>query len=104
MAYLVSQRTREIGVRLALGATRGDVFRQILVSGLSLAVTGAVIGVGGAYWLTSVMESLLFSVSRTDPVTFIVVPVTLIAVAALACYLPARRAMRVDPVVALRTD
>jgi putative ABC transport system permease protein len=104
MAYLVSQRTREIGVRLALGATRGDVFRQILVSGLSLAVTGAVIGVGGAYWLTRVMESLLFSVSRTDPVTFVAVPVALIAVAALACYLPARRAMRVDPVVALRTD
>ncbi len=104
MAYLVSQRTREIGVRLALGATRAEVFRQILSSGLSLAVIGAVIGVGGAYWLTRVMESLLFSVSRTDPVTFIVVPVTLIAVAALACYLPARRAMRVDPVVALRTD
>ena len=104
MAYLVSQRTREIGVRLALGATRGDVFRQILTSGLSLAGAGAVIGVGGAYWLTRVMESLLFSVSRTDPVTFVVVPVTLIAVAALACYLPARRAMRVDPVVALRTD
>ena len=104
MAYLVSQRTREIGVRLALGATRGDVFRQILGSGLSLAVAGAAIGVGGAYWLTRVMESLLFSVSRTDPVTFVTVPVALIAVAALACYLPARRAMKVDPVVALRID
>jgi putative ABC transport system permease protein len=104
MAYLVSQRTREIGVRLALGATRGDVFRQILGSGMTLAVAGAAIGVGGAYWLTRVMESLLFSVSRTDPVTFIVVPVTLIAVAALACYLPARKAMRVDPVIALRAD
>jgi putative ABC transport system permease protein len=104
MAYLVSQRTREIGVRLALGATRGDVFRQILGSGLSLAVAGAAIGVGGAYWLTRVMESLLYSVSRTDPVTFIVVPVSLIAVAALACYRPARRAMQVDPVVALRID
>jgi putative ABC transport system permease protein len=104
MAYLVSQRTREIGVRLALGATRGDVFRQILGSGLSLAAAGAVIGVGGALWLTRVMESLLFSVSRTDPLTFIAVPVTLIAVAALACYLPARKAMRVDPVIALRTD
>lgn len=104
MAYLVSQRTREIGVRLALGATRGDVFRQVLGGGMTLAVVGAVIGVGAALWLTRVMETLLFSVSRTDPVTFIVVPVTLIAVAALACYLPARRAMRVDPVVALRTD
>jgi putative ABC transport system permease protein len=104
MAYLVSQRTREIGVRLALGATRGDVFRQILGSGLTLAVIGAAIGVGGAYWLTRVMETLLFNVSRTDPVTFIAVPVTLIAVAALACYLPARRAMQVDPAVALRID
>ena len=104
MAYLVSQRTREIGVRLALGATRGDVFRQILGNGLTLAVAGAAIGVGGAYWLTRVMESLLFSVSRTDPVTFITVPVTLIAVAALACYLPARRAMAVDAVNALRAD
>jgi putative ABC transport system permease protein len=104
MAYLVSQRTREIGVRLALGATRADVFRQILGSGLSLAVIGAAIGVGVAYWLTRVMESLLFAVSRTDPLTFIAVPLTLIAVAALACYLPARRAMRVDPVIALRVD
>jgi putative ABC transport system permease protein len=104
MAYLVSQRTREIGVRLALGATRGEVFRLILGRGMTLAVIGAALGMGGAYWLTRVMESLLFSISRTDPVTFVVVPVTLIAVAALACYLPARRAMTVDPVVALRTD
>jgi putative ABC transport system permease protein len=104
MAYLVSQRTREIGVRLALGATRNDVFRQILGSGLSLAVAGAVIGIGAALWLTRVMETLLFSVSRTDPVTFVAVPVTLIVVAGLACYLPARRAMRVDPVIALRAD
>ncbi len=104
MAYLVSQRTREIGVRLALGATRGDVFRQILGSGMSLAVAGAAIGVGGAYWLTRVMESLLFSVSRTDPVTFVSVPLALIAVVGLACYLPARRAMQVDPVNALRAD
>jgi putative ABC transport system permease protein len=104
MAYLVSQRTREIGVRLALGATRADVFRLILGRGMTLAAIGAAIGLGAALWLTRVMEALLFSVSRTDPTTFIVVPVTLIAVAALACYLPARRAMRVDPVVALRID
>src|SRR5262245_8096531 len=104
MAYLVSQRTREIGVRLALGATRGEVFRLILGRGMMLAGVGAVIGLGAAFWLTRVMESLLFSVSRTDPATFIAVPGTLIAVAALACYLPARRAMKVDPVVALRTD
>ena len=104
MAYLVSQRTREIGVRLALGATRGEVFRLILTRGLTLAVIGAVGGVGAAFWLTRVMQSLLFSVSRTDPVTFVAVPVTLIAVAVLACYIPARRAMRVDPVIALRAE
>ena len=104
MAYLVSQRTREIGVRLALGATRGEVFRLILGRGMALAVVGAVGGVGAALWLTRVMETLLFSVSRTDPMTFIAVPLALIAVALLACYLPARRAMRVDPVVALRGE
>ena len=80
MAYLVSQRTREIGVRLALGATRGEVFRLILGRGMTLAVIGAVIGVGAALWLTRVMETLLFSVSRTDPVTFVAVPLALIAV------------------------
>ena len=104
MAYLVSQRTREIGVRLALGATRGEVFRLILGRGLALAAIGAVGGVGAALWLTRAMETLLFSVSRTDPVTFVAVPLTLIAVALLACYIPARRAMRVDPVVALRGE
>jgi putative ABC transport system permease protein len=104
MAYLVSQRTREIGVRLALGATRGEVFRLILGRGLTLAVIGAIGGVGAALWLTRVMETLLFSVSRTDPVTFIAVPLGLIAVALLASYIPARRAMRVDPVIALRGE
>jgi putative ABC transport system permease protein len=104
MAYLVSQRTREIGVRLALGATRSEVFRQVLGRGMALAGVGAAIGVGAAMGLSQVMETLLFSVSRRDPVTFIAVPVALVIVAALACYLPARRAMRVDPVVALRGD
>ena len=104
MAYLVSQRTREIGVRLALGATRSEVFRQILGRGMTLAGIGAAIGVGAAMGLSQVMETLLFSVSRRDPVTFIAVPVALVIVAGLACYLPARRAMRVDPVVALRVD
>ena len=104
MAYLVSQRTREIGVRLALGATRGEVFRLIVGRGLALAAVGAAGGVGAALWLTRAMESLLYSVSRTDLATFVAVPVTLIAVALLACYVPARRAMRVDPVIALRGD
>ena len=102
MAYLVSQRTREIGVRLAVGATRGEVFRLILGRGMVLAAIGAALGVGAALALTRVMETLLFSVSRTDPATFVAVPLTLIAVAALACYIPARRAMTVDPVIALR--
>ncbi len=104
MAYLVSQRTREIGVRLALGATRSEVFRQILGRGMALAGVGAAIGVAAAMGLSQVMETLLFSVSRRDPLTFIAVPVALVIVAGLACYLPARRAMRVDPVVALRMD
>ena len=104
MAYLVSQRTREIGVRLALGATRGEVFRLILGRGVTLATIGASAGVATAFWLTRAMETLLFSVSRTDPLTFIGVPLALMTVALLACYIPARRAMRVDPVVALRGD
>lgn len=104
MAYLVVQRTREIGVRLALGATRAEVFRLILGRGMALAGVGAVIGLIAAFGLTRVMESLLFSVSKTDPLTFVAVPLTLLAVAALACYLPARRAMRVDPVIALRIE
>jgi putative ABC transport system permease protein len=104
MAYLVSQRTREIGVRLALGATRGEVFRLIIGRGLGLAVVGAGVGVGGALWLTRAMQTLLFSVSRTDPMTFIAVPLALVLVALVACYIPARRAMRVDPVTALRAE
>ena len=103
-AYLVAQRTREIGVRLALGADRRDIFRLILGRGIALAATGAVIGVCGAFWLTRVMQSLVFSVSTTDPATFVAVPALLVLVALLACYIPARRAMKVDPVVALRCD
>lgn len=104
MAYLVSQRTREIGVRLALGAPRAEVFRLVIGRGVALATAGAALGVIGAAWLTRLMEGLLFSVSRTDPVTFAAVPIAMVAVAVLACYLPARRAMRVDPVIALRTE
>jgi putative ABC transport system permease protein len=104
MAYLVSQRTREIGVRLALGASRHDVFRLIIGRGLLLTLVGAAVGVAMALWLTRLMQSLLFSVSATDPVTFVTVPVVMMLVALAACYVPARRAMRVDPVVALRAE
>ena len=104
MAYLVSQRTREIGVRLALGAARADVFRLVVGRGVALASLGAALGVVAAFWLTRLMENLLFSVSRTDPGTFVAVPLAIILVAVVACYVPARRAMRVDPVTALRGD
>jgi putative ABC transport system permease protein len=104
MAYLVSQRTREIGVRLALGAPRAEVFRLIIGRGVALAAAGAMLGVIGATWLTRLMEGLLFSVSRNDPVTFAAVPIAMVAVAVLACYVPARRAMQVDPVIALRAE
>jgi putative ABC transport system permease protein len=104
MAYLVSQGTREIGVRLALGATRAEIFRLILGRGVALAAGGALLGVVGAVWLTRLMESLLFSVSPNDPLTFVAVPLLLMAVALLACYIPARRAMRTDPVNALRAE
>ena len=104
MVYLVSQRTRETGVRLALGATRAKVFRTVIGRGIALAAAGAAIGVIVAAWLTRLMESLLFSVSRMDPVIFTAVPIAMMAVAAFACYVPARRAMRVDPVIALRVE
>ena len=104
MAYLVSQRTREIDVRLALGASRAEVFRLVIGRGVALATIGAALGVVAAAWLTRLMESLLFSVSRTDPATFVTVPIAMVVVAVLACFVPARRATRVDPVVALRSE
>jgi putative ABC transport system permease protein len=104
MAYLVSQRTHDIGVRLALGAAPRDVLRLILGQGLGLALAGAAIGVLGGLAGGSVMRSLLYSVTPTDVVTFVSVPLVLITVAVLACYVPARRAMKVDPLVALRSE
>ena len=104
MAYLVSQRTREIGIRVALGATANDVLRLIFGRGVGLAVAGAAIGVASAFWLTRMMQSLVFAVSTTDPITFAAVPALLILVALLACFVPARRAVQVDPVRALRAD
>jgi ABC-type antimicrobial peptide transport system permease subunit len=103
MAYSVTQRTREIGVRLALGATTGDVRRQVLTQGLTLTAVGVVVGVGAGVLLARLIVGLMYDVSPYDPITLTVIPSILIAVAALAIYIPARRASRVDPVIALRS-
>ena len=104
MAYAVSQRTRELGIRLALGASGSEVRGMVLRQGLTLAALGIVVGLVVALLLTNLVSNLLYGVSATDPVTFAVIPVVLVAVAALAIYIPARRASRVDPVIALRSS
>ena len=104
MAYSVSRRTREIGVRVALGATSRDVVAMILSQGLRTVLVGIVVGIAGSLALTRALQSLLFMVSATDPLTFAGVILLLICVAVLACYIPARRASKVDPMVALRYE
>ena len=104
VSYAVSQQTREIGVRLALGASPGDVLRLVLRRGLILVLTGAAIGVAGALGVTRFMAGVLYGVTPADAPTYLVVAAGLILVGAVACYVPARRAMRVDPVVVLRTE
>ncbi len=104
MAYSVSRRTREIGVRVALGARSRDVLRLVLGQGLRTIFVGVAIGIAGSLALTRAVASQLFGVTATDPVTFGAVTVLLVGAALLACYVPARRATRVDPMVALRAD
>jgi putative ABC transport system permease protein len=102
MSYSVAQQTRDIGIRMALGAQRSDVLKMTVMQGLKLVALGLVIGMAAAFMLTRVMASLLFGISATDPLTFVTIAVLLLAVAALASYIPALRATRVDPMIALR--
>jgi putative ABC transport system permease protein len=104
ISYIVSERTHEIGIRLALGAQRHRILQMILSQGLGLAIAGAAIGLVGAVIVAHLMAGVLYGVRPTDPVTFVSVALLLIAVALLACYIPARRAIRVDPLVALRYE
>jgi putative ABC transport system permease protein len=104
IAWTVRQRTREIGVRMALGAQRSAVLALVLRRGLKLATAGIVLGLLGAIGLTQLLRSLLFGVSPADPLTLLAVPALMLLVALLACWLPARRAARVDPMEALRSE
>jgi ABC-type antimicrobial peptide transport system permease subunit len=104
ISYLVNERTHEIGIRLALGATRTNILGMILRQGLELAIAGSAAGLVGALIVSHLMAGLLYGVSPTDPLTFIGVTLVLTAAALAASYIPAMRAMRVDPLMALRNE
>jgi predicted permease len=104
LAFAVAERTREIGIRMALGAERRDVLRLVIAQGLRLAFTGVAIGLPAAYGATRLVKSLLYGVSATDAPTFIVIALSLMLVALMACWIPARRATKVDPLFALRRE
>ena len=104
ISYSVSRRTHEFGIRMALGAGGGEILRLVLKESLQLTLAGIAIGIGAALALTRLMSSLLFGVRATDPATLIILPLVLTGAALLAAYLPARRATKVDPMAALRTE
>lgn len=104
MAYSVSQRTKEIGVRIAVGANARDILRLVLQQGAKLAIAGSMVGVAGAFLLGKVMASFLYGLSENDPTVLLIVPCVMVLVVMIACWMPARRATRVDPIVALRSE
>lgn len=104
ISYMVGERTHEIGIRIALGAERSNILRMVLRQGLGLAIAGAAVGLIGALIVSHLMAGLLYGVRPTDPLTFGGVALLLMGVALAACYLPARRALRVDPLIALRHE
>jgi ABC-type antimicrobial peptide transport system permease subunit len=104
IALMVTQRTHELGIRLALGATAGDVRRLVMGRGVTLAAVGAAVGIGGALATSRLLSSLLFGVSPTDPLSLLAVTALMIGVAAVATFVPAQTSMRIDPVIALRSD
>jgi putative ABC transport system permease protein len=104
ISYIVTERTHEIGIRLALGASRANILRIVLRQGLGLAIVGAAVGLVCSLIVSHLMASLLYGVRPTDPLTFAGVALLLLSVALLACYIPARRAIRVDPLVALHYE
>jgi ABC-type antimicrobial peptide transport system permease subunit len=104
MAYLVNQGTREIGIRMAIGATQREIVRLVVFQGMTIALTGIAAGLAAAFVFTRLMRSLLFGISAADPTTFGSISLLLASIALLASYVPARRAARIDPILCLRSE